>query len=156
MVQLLALQVMHYLAIGKMSSFLIAERFCKRTVQKILSRWIRWLYCLWSRKDMAKLEQRTATLSEVEPCASCGRAVGASPPSEAPATALPPYFLFPTGNAFHGTCLTREVLALATASQRQRLHNLLPSSDMVREHCTLFVLSITFKDTKSVFVSLSS
>ena len=82
---------------------------------------------------MATLEQRTATLSEAEPCASCCRPLGGGPPEDTPDSGiLPPYLLFPTGNAFHGMCLAREVLALATPSQKQRLQDLLPHSRLVR------------------------
>ena len=86
---------------------------------------------LLCRKDIAKLEQRAGTLSEAEPCASCGRPVGEAPAEGEASSSLPPYFLFPSGNAFHGTCLAREVLHLAPHSQRQRLQKLIDTSQKV-------------------------
>lgn len=80
---------------------------------------------------MAKLEQRAGTLSEAEPCASCGRPVGEAAAEAEASNKLPPYFLFPSGNAFHGSCLAREVLELAPQTQRQRLHRLLGTSQKV-------------------------
>lgn len=61
-----------------------------------------------------------------EPCARCGRPLHAPPPSSAgPAGgAMPKLFLFPTGNAFHGSCLCAEVAELAPAAQRRRIQQL--------------------------------
>ena len=86
---------------------------------------------LLCRKDIAKLEQRAGTLSEAEPCASCGRPVGEAPAEGEASKLLPPYFLFPSGNAFHGSCLAREVLELAPQSQKQRLQQLLDTGQKV-------------------------
>lgn len=84
------------------------------------------------RKDMAKLEQRTATLSVTEACASCDRPIGDDPPPlDLAISAIPPYFLFPTGNAFHGACLVQEVLALAIPNQEARIRDLLASLSKV-------------------------
>ena len=37
---------------------------------------------------------------------------------------MPKLYLFPTGNAFHGSCLCAEVCDLAPAIQRRRIHRL--------------------------------
>ena len=37
---------------------------------------------------------------------------------------MPRLYLFPTGNAFHGSCLCAEVAALAPPQQRARIHKL--------------------------------
>jgi len=84
----------------------------------------------WSatfRKDMAALEHRAATLDLSEGCARCGVAVGEPPPATAGISggAVPPFYLFPSGNAFHGTCLASEVMQLAPPPQQQRIHTLL-------------------------------
>ena len=51
------------------------------------------------RRDMAALEQRTATLDMSEPCARCGIPVGAPPPPAVGPSggAVPQLYLFPTG-----------------------------------------------------------
>lgn len=92
---------------------------------------------------MAKLEQRAATLSESEPCASCGRPVGELPLEADAQAQLPPYMLFPTGNAFHGSCLAREVSELAPPSQKARLQELMGRRKKV---------SISSKITESVWL----
>ena len=76
---------------------------------------------------MAALEHRAATLDLSEGCARCGVAVGEPPPATAGISggAVPPFYLFPSGNAFHGTCLASEVMQLAPSPQQQRIHTLL-------------------------------
>ena len=83
---------------------------------------------------MAALEQRTATLDLSEPCARCGWAVGDGPPASAGPSggAVPPYFLFPSGNAFHGVCLAVEVMDLVAPQQRSRIKALLSRLSKVR------------------------
>lgn len=78
------------------------------------------------REDLARLEHRGAALDSAEPCARCGRSLHALPPSSAGAAggALTKLYLFPTGNAFHGSCLCAEVADLAPAVQRQRIQRL--------------------------------
>lgn len=79
------------------------------------------------RKDVAMLEHRRATLDLAEPCARCGRGVGEAPAASAGPSggAVPKYFLFPTGNTFHGSCLAQEVIALAPPQQQARIKALL-------------------------------
>lgn len=82
---------------------------------------------LFCRKDMAALEHRAATLDLSEPCARCGIAVGEPPPTTAGPSggAVPPFFLFPSGNAFHGSCLAAETSKLAPAPRQKRIAALL-------------------------------
>ena len=79
------------------------------------------------RKDMAALEHRAATLDLAEGCAKCGVAVGEPPPATAGISggSVPQFYLFPSGNAFHGVCLASEVMQLVPAAQQQRIHTLL-------------------------------
>ena len=79
------------------------------------------------RKDMAALDHRAATLDLSEGCARCGVAVGEPPPATAGISggAVPPFYLFPSGNAFHCTCLASEVMQLVPPAQQQRIHTLL-------------------------------
>ncbi|KAI3432414.1 hypothetical protein D9Q98_003968 [Chlorella vulgaris] len=75
------------------------------------------------REDLARLEHRTAALDAAEACARCSRPLAAPAPASAgPAGgALPRLYLFPTGNAFHASCLCAEVCELAPAVQRGRI-----------------------------------
>jgi vacuolar protein sorting-associated protein 18 len=72
---------------------------------------------------MAALDQRSATLDLSEPCARCGAALQEPPPlASGPfGGAMPEFYLFPTGNAFHGSCLCSEVLQFCSAPQRARI-----------------------------------
>lgn len=85
------------------------------------------------RKDMAALEHRAATLDLSEGCARCGVAVGEPPPATAGISGgcVPPFYLFPSGNAFHGTCLAHEVMQLVPPPQQQRIHTLLTTLSQV-------------------------
>ena len=76
---------------------------------------------------MAALEHRAATLDLSEGCARCGVAVGEAPPAIAGISggSVPQFYLFPSGNAFHGTCLANEVMQLVPPPQQQRIHTLL-------------------------------
>ncbi|KAL4423908.1 hypothetical protein ABPG75_001209 [Micractinium tetrahymenae] len=91
------------------------------------------------RADLAQLEHRSAALDSSEPCARCGRPLHAPPPSSAgPAGgALPKLYLFPTGNAFHGSCLCAEVAELAPAVQRRRIQQLAERLAGVAEGATM-------------------
>ncbi len=91
---------------------------------------------------MAALEHRAATLDLSEGCARCGVAVGEPPPATAGISggAVPPFYLFPSGNAFHGTCLASEVMQLAPPPQQQRIHTLLTRLSQV----TTFNLVLEF------------
>ena len=76
---------------------------------------------------MAALEGQAGTLDLSEPCARCGRALGTVPRADAEQTggAVPRFYLFPTGNAFHGACLAAEVMASATPQQRSQTQSIL-------------------------------
>ena len=82
---------------------------------------------LQCRKDMAALEHRAATLDLAEGCARCGAPVGELPAATAGISggSVPQFYLFPSGNAFHGTCLASEVMQLVPAAQQQRIRALL-------------------------------
>lgn len=75
---------------------------------------------------MAALDERGATLDLSELCAACREELSApSPASAGPSGgALPPYYLFPSGNAFHGACLCQQGAALAVPQQRSRIEYL--------------------------------
>ena len=79
------------------------------------------------RKDMAALEHRAATLDLSEGCARCGVAVGEPPPATAGISGgcVPQFYLFPSGNAFHGTCLANEAMQLVPPPHQHRIHTLL-------------------------------
>ena len=89
---------------------------------------------VYGRKDMAALEHRAATLDLSEPCARCSIAVGEPPPATAgPSSgAVPPFYLFPSGNAFHGVCLATEVGKLVPAAQQLRIQALLSRLSQVQ------------------------
>jgi vacuolar protein sorting-associated protein 18 len=78
------------------------------------------------REDLARLDLRGATLDESEPCARCGRSLHRAPPATAGPSggSLPRLYLFPTGNAFHGSCLCAEVASLGPEVQRRRVTRL--------------------------------
>jgi hypothetical protein len=69
---------------------------------------------------MAALDGQAGTLDLAEPCARCGRALGTLPGARAGPSggSVPQFYLFPTGNAFHGACLAAEVMASAAPEQR--------------------------------------
>ena len=75
------------------------------------------------RESLEKVEARSAAVDLEEPCAACGRPLHQLPPAAAGPNggALPRLFLFPTGNAFHGSCLCAEAAELAPPPQRTRI-----------------------------------
>ncbi|BDA49156.1 Vacuolar protein sorting-associated protein 18 homolog [Coccomyxa sp. Obi] len=79
------------------------------------------------RRDMAALERQSGTLDLTEPCARCGRAIGAQPVASAcpSGRATPKFYLFPTRNAFHGTCLATEVMELASPQQCSKIRSIM-------------------------------
>lgn len=76
---------------------------------------------------MAALEHRTGTLDLASPCSRCHRPLARPPPpSVGPSGGcIPPLYLFPTGNAFHGACAAAEVVALVAPPQAARIQALL-------------------------------
>ena len=76
---------------------------------------------------MAGLEHRTATLDLTAPCARCQRPLDRPPPpSIGPSGGcVPPLYLFPTGNAFHGACVAAEVASLVAPAQAARIKSLM-------------------------------
>ena len=87
-----------------------------------------------NRRDMEALDQRGATLSLEEPCSRCHARLCDPPPADAGPSGggLPPFYLFPTGNAFHGACLCAEAAALATSAQKGRIQYLQQALAAVR------------------------
>ena len=76
---------------------------------------------------MTSLQKRTATLDLSQPCARCKQPVGGPAPQAAgpQGGCVPPLYLFPTGNAFHGVCAAAEVMALAIPAQGAKIEDLL-------------------------------
>ena len=88
---------------------------------------------------MAALDGQAGTLDLTEPCARCGRALGTVPGTRAEPSggSVPQYYLFPTGNAFHGVCLAAEVMASATLEQRTNILATLKQLSQVGWPCCL-------------------
>ena len=88
------------------------------------------------RESLERVEGRAAAIDLEEPCASCGRPLHQQPPASAGPSggALPRLFLFPSGNAFHGSCLCAEAGALAPPPQRKRIARLAARLAGVSEH----------------------
>lgn len=78
------------------------------------------------RRNLGQLEHRGAILDLTQTCAFCSRPLYQPPPSSAGPSGgkLPLMYLFPSGNAFHCSCLCTELGALAPFQQRQRMHHL--------------------------------
>ena len=83
---------------------------------------------------MEALDQRSATLNMEEPCSRCRLRLCDPPPADAGPSGgrLPPFYLFPSSNAFHGACLCAEAAALATAAQKGRIQYLQQALSLVR------------------------
>ncbi|KAK9789373.1 hypothetical protein WJX73_010275 [Symbiochloris irregularis] len=79
------------------------------------------------RKDVGLLEHRTATVDLANPCARCQRPLANRPPASLGPSggSIPPFYLFPTGNAFHAICAAAEVAELVAPTQAARIHSLL-------------------------------
>lgn len=78
------------------------------------------------RESLEKLDGRGGTVDMEEPCARCKKPLHQQPPALAGPSggALPRLFLFPTGNAFHGSCLCAEAAELAPSVQKERILSL--------------------------------
>lgn len=59
-------------------------------------------------------------------CCSCSRLINERPPSSAGPSGgmMPTYYVFPTGNMYHGACLCSETIKVATAAQKKVIRNL--------------------------------
>lgn len=80
------------------------------------------------RRDLQLLSSRTAVISSGQLCAACGRAILDPPPNKLrlPAGgAVPPFYLFPTGQAFHALCAAAEVVAYGGEARAGRTRKLL-------------------------------
>lgn len=84
---------------------------------------------------MALLERRQATLDANELCCKCQRAIGGPPglPNGlGHGVEIATFYLFPTGNAFHGACLLEVVREGAPAAQAARINGLLLRLEQVQ------------------------
>lgn len=80
------------------------------------------------RRDLKLLSNRTAAISSSELCVACSRAVldPAPNPLLLPSGgAIPPFYLFPTGQAFHVLCAATEVVQYAGELRAGRVRKLL-------------------------------
>lgn len=80
------------------------------------------------RRDLKLLSNRTAVISSSELCVACGRAIldPAPNPMRLPCGgAVPPFYLFPTGQAFHVLCAAAEVVQYGGELRATRVRKLL-------------------------------
>lgn len=80
------------------------------------------------RKDLKLLSNRTAVISSSELCAACGRSILDPPPNPTRLPcggAVPPFYLFPTGQAFHVLCAAAEVVQYGGEGRAARVQKLL-------------------------------
>ncbi|GBF90405.1 hypothetical protein Rsub_03401 [Raphidocelis subcapitata] len=80
------------------------------------------------RTDLKLLSGRAATVGGREPCARCGRALLDAPPNAGglPAGgAVPQFYVYPTGLAFHVLCAAEEVLQFGGPARARRTRQLL-------------------------------
>jgi hypothetical protein len=65
------------------------------------------------RRDLKLLQSRTAVVSSRQVCVACNRCILDPPPNPLKLPyggAVPPFYLFPTGQAFHVLCAAAEVV----------------------------------------------
>ncbi|GLC42145.1 hypothetical protein PLESTB_000635800 [Pleodorina starrii] len=91
------------------------------------------------RADIALLGARSAVVSLCQPCVRCGRPISeAAPLTSLPqGGALPPFYLFPTGCAYHVACCAAEVTELVAPQQRKRIHTLMARLSRVKPGATI-------------------
>ncbi|KAF8061305.1 VPS18 [Scenedesmus sp. PABB004] len=80
------------------------------------------------RRDLRLLGSRAAVVSSRQTCAACGRAILDPPPNPRglpDGGAVPPFYLFPTGQAFHILCAAGEVVAYGGEARAGRVRKLL-------------------------------
>lgn len=80
------------------------------------------------RRDLKLLSNRTAVISSSELCVACGRAILDPPPNPLhlpSGGAVPPFYLFPTGQAFHVLCAASEVVQYGGEVRAGRVRKLL-------------------------------
>jgi hypothetical protein len=80
------------------------------------------------RRDLKLLSARTAVISSSELCAACGRAILDPPPNPLrlpSGGAVPPFYLFPSAQAFHVLCAAAEVVAYGGDARAGRTRKLL-------------------------------
>ncbi|GIL52118.1 hypothetical protein Vafri_8045 [Volvox africanus] len=90
------------------------------------------------RADIATLGTRSAAVSMWQPCTRCRRPISeAAPLTSLPqGGALPSFYLFPTGCAYHVACCAAEVTELVAPPQRKRIHTLMARLARVKPGAT--------------------
>lgn len=85
------------------------------------------------RRDLKALQSRTAAVDlAAAACCRCGRLLLAAPPQPPPGAglpggqggALPPFYLFPSGQAYHALCCAAEVIDLVAPQQQVKIRSL--------------------------------
>ncbi|KAG2496729.1 hypothetical protein HYH03_005142 [Edaphochlamys debaryana] len=86
------------------------------------------------RSDIQMLAARSAAVSLAQPCTRCGGAIGEPAPltSWPQGGALPPFYVFPTGCAYHLACCAAEVAECVAKPQRSRISMLMSRLSKVR------------------------
>ncbi|GAX74136.1 hypothetical protein CEUSTIGMA_g1585.t1 [Chlamydomonas eustigma] len=105
------------------------------------------------RRDLKLLSTRIAALSSEQACVRCGRPLSVVPkPCGLPSGgAIQPFFVFPTGNAYHGVCCAAEVMELANVQQQSKIQSILVAlSKAPKSHQEL---SSDFQSLKEQLVS---
>ncbi len=80
------------------------------------------------RRDLKQLSNRAAVISARQLCAACGRGVLDPPPNPlglSSGGAVPPFYLYPTGQAFHVLCAAAEVERFGGDARSARARKLL-------------------------------
>lgn len=80
------------------------------------------------RRDLKLLQTRTAVISTREVCVACNRSILDPPPNSLKLPtggAIPPFYLFPTGQAFHVLCAAAEVVRYGGEVRADRVKKLL-------------------------------
>eukprot|EP00878_Enallax_costatus_P011969 GHUV01012497.1.p1 GENE.GHUV01012497.1~~GHUV01012497.1.p1 ORF type:complete len:1028 (+),score=282.75 GHUV01012497.1:49-3132(+) len=80
------------------------------------------------RKDLKLLQSRTAVISTRETCVACNRSILDPPPNTLKLPnggAVPPFYLFPTGQAFHVLCAAAEVIRYGGDMRASKVRSLL-------------------------------
>lgn len=80
------------------------------------------------RKDLKLLQTRSAVISTREICVACNRSILDPPPNPLKLPtggSIPPFYLFPTGQAFHVLCTAAEVIRFGGEVRADRVRRLL-------------------------------
>eukprot|EP00210_Caulerpa_lentillifera_P005686 g5438.t1 len=87
------------------------------------------------RKDLKKLESRTAIVAQEQACVRCHALLTDPPvrPSVPYGGAIPPFYVFPTGLAYHGACLIAENLELSGQLKQTKIISLITRLASVKD-----------------------